>query len=97
MYYLLLYDVVPDYAERRTPFRPEHLALVRAHYDRGELVMAGPFGDPVDGVEFVFKVDDASIVERFARADPYVKNGVATAWRVRPWTLVFGGDTPPPG
>jgi uncharacterized protein len=27
---------------------------------------------------------------RFARADPYVKNGLVTRWRVRPWTTVVG-------
>jgi len=36
MHYLLLYDVVPDYAARRAEFRAEHLALARAAHARGE-------------------------------------------------------------
>jgi hypothetical protein len=27
MHYLLFYDVVPDYAERRTAFRAEHVVI----------------------------------------------------------------------
>jgi uncharacterized protein YciI len=35
-------------------------------------------------------------VETFVAADPYVRNGLVTAWRVRPWTTVVGeGATAP--
>jgi uncharacterized protein len=40
-YWVLLYDVVDDYVERRAPLRSEHLELVRDAHERGELVMAG--------------------------------------------------------
>jgi len=56
--------------------------------------MAGAFAEPADGAALVFNVDDPAIVERFAREDPYVLNGVVKAWRVRPWTVVVGA--PPP-
>jgi uncharacterized protein YciI len=90
MYWLLEYDYVPDYVERRAPFRPDHLALARAAFERGEMVMAGAAEEP-PGAVIVFKGDDASAAERFARADPYVRNGVATSWRVRKWNVVIGG------
>ena len=90
-WFLLTYDVVPDYLDRRTPFRPEHLKLAQAAQQRGELVLAGAFGDPPEGAVLVFKAEDASVAESFARADPYVKNGVVTAWRVKPWMVVIGG------
>ena len=35
--YLLLYDVVADYLERRAPLRDEHLRLARESHARGEL------------------------------------------------------------
>ena len=92
MYYILFYDVVEDYVERRKPLREEHLALGRAAFDRGELVMAGAFAEPADGAAFVFRVDDPAIVQRFAQADPYVRNGLVKAWRVRPWTGVIGAE-----
>jgi uncharacterized protein YciI len=91
-YFSLTYDAVENYAERRTPFREEHLKLVREAFGRGEIVMAGALGDPPDGTLFVFRVGDCSVVERFARNDPYVTNGLITNWRVRPWNVVVGGD-----
>ncbi len=92
MYYLLLYDLVDDYLERRTPFRPEHLKLAQAAHARGELVMAGALAEPADRAILVFKADDPSAAERFAKADPYVLNGLIKKWTVRPWTVVIGGE-----
>ena len=92
MYYLLLYDVVDDYLERRGAYRAEHLALARAAHERGEIVLAGALADPADGAVLVFKGDDRTAAERFAQNDPYVKNGLVSRWRVRDWTVVVGGD-----
>lgn len=89
MYYMLLYDVVPDYLERRAAFRESHLALVRAAHARGELVMAGALHDPVDGAVLVFKTNNPSVPEEFAKHDPYVLNGLVTNWRVRRWAEVL--------
>ncbi|HEX4607102.1 MAG TPA: YciI-like protein [Urbifossiella sp.] len=90
MHYLLFYDVVSDYAERRTPLRAEHLALARAAHARGELVLGGALADPVDGAVLLFTGDTPAAAEAFARADPYVHHGLVTAWRVRAWTTVVG-------
>ena len=92
MYYLLLYDVVDDFIARRAPFRDAHLKLVRDAHERGELLMAGAFTDPVDGAALAFTAADRSVAERFAQEDPYVKDGLVTAWRVRQWNLVVGGE-----
>ena len=90
MHYLLLYDVVPDYVERRAPFRAEHLALAQAAHARGELVLGGALADPVDGAVLVFRGDSPAAAEAFARADPYVRNGLVTRWRVRAWNTIIG-------
>ena len=92
MYYLLLYDVVPDYVERRAAFRSDHLDAARAAHERGELVLAGALADPADGAVLVFQGDSPAVAERFADNDPYVKNGLVTKWRVRNWTVVVGGE-----
>jgi len=92
VHWLLLYEVVDDYLERRTPLRPEHLGLATAAHERGELVMAGALADPADGVVLVFRGDDPSAAEAFAHADPYVREGLVPSWRVRPWTVVIGGE-----
>ncbi len=91
MYYLLLYEVVDDFINRRAPVRPEHLKLIEQAHRRGELVMAGAFSDPVDGAALVFRGDDPAAATRFAESDPYVANGLVTSWRVRGWNVVIGG------
>jgi uncharacterized protein YciI len=91
VYYLLFYDVVDGFAERRTPFRGAHLERARAAHERGELVMAGAHGDPIEGAVLLFATADRAVAERFAADDPYVQEGLVTAWRVRPWHVVIGG------
>ena len=90
MHYLLIYDAVPDYAERRAPLRAEHLALARAAVERGELILGGALADPIDGAVLLFEGDSPAAAEAFAAADPYVRNGLVTRWRVRKWTTVVG-------
>ena len=92
MHHVLLYDLVDDYFERRPMFRGEHLALATAALERGELVLAGALADPPDEAILVFRCDDPAIVEEFVRKDPYVREGLVTRWRIRPWTVVIGGD-----
>jgi uncharacterized protein len=96
MHYLLFYDVVPDYSERRVPYRAAHLALARQAVERGELVLGGALADPIDGSVLLFRGSSPEVAERFAAVDPYVKNGIVTAWRVRPWTTVVGPDAEVP-
>ena len=96
-YFALTYDVVDDFVNLRMPFRPAHLKEVRDAHARGELVMAGALGEPA-GALLVFRGADKAVAENFAKADPYVKEGLVKDWRVRPWTVVVGQDpseTPP--
>ncbi len=90
MHFLLIYEVVADYAERRAPYRREHLALIKKGFDEGEIVIAGALAEPADGAVLVFRADSAEVVKRFAQSDPYVLNGVVTSWRVRKWNTVVG-------
>jgi uncharacterized protein len=90
-YVVLEYVLVGDYLDRRGEFREEHLALARAAHDRGELLLAGALSDPADRALLVWSVDDLAVVEAFAEADPYVRNGLVASRTVRPWTVVIGG------
>jgi uncharacterized protein len=90
MHYLLFYDAVDEYEERRKPFREAHLAHARAAVARGELVLAGALASPIDGAVLLFRADSPAAAERFAKSDPYVVNGVIKQWRVREWTTVVG-------
>jgi uncharacterized protein YciI len=100
MHFLLLYTYVPDVLERRPQFRGAHLQHARAAVARGELKLAGAFADPVDGAALFFAAASKSVVEEFARIDPYVTGGLVTKWVVREWTTVIGDDPAhplPPG
>jgi uncharacterized protein YciI len=92
MYLALIYTVTDDYLERRGEFREEHLALARAAHGRGELALAGAFADPADSALLVWRTADRSVVEAFVDQDPYVRNGLVTAWRIREWSVVIGGE-----
>ncbi|BAX57702.1 MULTISPECIES: YciI-like protein [Burkholderia] len=94
MHYQLIYELVDDYLSRREPFRAEHLALAQAATARGELVLAGALSDPADQAVLVFEGDSPEAAESFARADPYVQNGLVKSWRVRPWRVVVGKHAP---
>ena len=92
MHYLLMYDAVDDYVTARAPFRKVHLQHANAAYDRGELILGGALANPADGAVLVFQGDSPKVAEDFAKADPYVINGVIKSWRVREWTTVVGDN-----
>jgi len=89
-YYVMFYYLVEDYLARRTQFREEHLRLAREANQRGELILAGAMSEPADRALLVFRVPDRSVIEEFAKKDPYVINGLVARWEIRPWTVVIG-------
>ena len=89
-HYLLIYDLAADYAQRRGAFRAEHLKLAWQEAERGELLMAGALADPMDTAVLLFRSESPAAAEKFAAADPYVKNGLVARWRVQPWNTVVG-------
>jgi hypothetical protein len=91
-YYALFYDAVDDFIARRSLYRDEHLRMARESHARGELVLAGALADPADGALLIFQGDSPAAAEAFARQDPYVRNGLITAWTVRSWTVVVGNE-----
>jgi uncharacterized protein YciI len=96
-YFVLQYDVVEDFVNKRMPYRPAHLQEVREANGRGELVMAGALADPAAAM-LIFRGPDKTAAENFAKNDPYVKEGLVKRWSVRQWNVVVGQDpseTPP--
>lgn len=96
MHYLMFYEFSPDYLERRGQFRAEHLRLGWEAHERGELVLGGALADPVDTGVLLFNCGSPQVAERFAAADPYVKNGLVRKYRIRSWTSVIGKDAATP-
>ena len=54
MHYVLYYQTVENYIEKRVPFRQQHLAYATAASERNELLMGGAFAEPADGALFIF-------------------------------------------
>jgi hypothetical protein len=96
-YFVLVYYVADGFVTKRVPLREAHLARVREAYARGDLLLAGAMGEPVDRAMLLFRVADRSTAEHFARTDPYVTEGLER-WEVQPWAVVVGlqpGDFDP--
>jgi uncharacterized protein YciI len=89
MRWVLIYDLVDDYLERRAALRDDHLALARAAHERGELQLAGALAAPYDRALLIFAGDSQAAAEAFANADPYVTNGLVRSWSVRQWNEVL--------
>ncbi len=92
MHYLLFYDVVEDYSERRKLFRAAHLEYANRAVARGELLLGGALADPVDAAVLLFRAPTPEAARAFAAGDPYVLNGLVKSWRVREWTTVIGPE-----
>lgn len=90
MHYLLIYDLSPDYLERRGDFRTEHLTLAWEASERGDLLVGGALQEPSDQAFLLFRGESPKAAEAFAKADPYVANGLVLSWKVRPWMTVAG-------
>jgi uncharacterized protein YciI len=82
MKYVLFYDGPSDREKARQAFAA-HQATWKGFQDRGELLLIGPFTDAQQGAMAVFSSRDAA--EAFARADPFVLQGVVSRWEVREW------------
>ncbi len=96
MHYILSYDYVDGYLEKRSPFRGEHIDLASKALAKGELILAGDLADPADGAVLIFSGSHPGAAEEFAKNDNYVKNGLIKNWRVRKWTTVVGEGSSPP-
>jgi uncharacterized protein len=96
LHYLLMYDLVDDYVERRVPLRGAHVAHARQAIARGELLLGGALANPPDRAILLFKGDSPKAAEAFAAVDPYVVNGLVKKWLVREWTTVLGPDAEVP-
>ena len=93
-HFLLSYELAPDYLERRPAVRDAHLGLAWAEVERGELLLGGAVGDPVESALLLFT--DAEAARAFAEADPYVIEGLVLRWRVQPWNTVVGAEAANP-
>ncbi|MEZ2353314.1 YciI-like protein [Caballeronia sp. RCC_10] len=96
MHYLLIYELAPDYLERRAQFRDEHLKLAWQAVERGDIVLAGALDSPADRAMLLFEGESPAAAEAFAQSDPYVINKLVERWEVRKWNTVVGEEAATP-
>lgn len=90
MHFLLRYHYVPDIAERRGPFRDEHLRRLWAEADAGRVIVAGAVGDPAVEAVILWDVEDPAEIADFAAGDPYLTAGLITSYDVVAYHSVVG-------
>lgn len=89
MYYILTYETVDNYVEKRQAFREEHLSLLTTELQAKHVVLGGALEDPADKAIIIWKVDDKKTIQNFVDKDPYVQNGLVSKYEIRPWNVVI--------
>lgn|SRR5690625_5109350 len=67
------------------PFMPEHAVYVQQAFDKGYVIMAGPFKD-TDGGAIIIDVEHKEEAIEFAENDPAVKNGTFS-YQIMEWAF----------
>jgi uncharacterized protein YciI len=96
MHFMLIYDVGPDFIQRRAQFRQAHLALAWKAVEAGHLLLAGALEEPTEQAFLLFEGDSPDAATAFAQADPYVRQGLVKRWRVSRWNTVVGSSAASP-
>nr|WP_217703941.1 YciI family protein [Schlegelella koreensis] len=83
----MFYEIAPDGLARVAEHQAGHVARLAEFHARGELLMAGPYGDPPVGALGVFV--NRAAAEAFAAGDPFVVHGVVGRHTFEPWHEVL--------
>lgn len=90
--FVLMFRYVED-AALVSEHRPEHREYLQTFLERGELLAAGPLGEPGPaGGLLLLQVESADRVEEILKGDPFYTQGVITEHMVQEWTLAFGSE-----
>src|SRR5690625_5015978 len=65
------------------PFMPEHAVYVQSEYNKGNIVLAGPFENSAGGAIVIDAVKKEDVIE-FIENDPTVKNDVF-GYEIKKW------------
>ena len=88
--FVLLYFSGADGRARAPEVFPAHHAYTLDFQARrpGELLLTGPFAEPVEGQPGAMNVfTSRQAAEEFAATDPFVTEGVVASWTVRTWLV----------
>lgn len=79
-------------AEKRAPFREEHLSRVEKLIREGALLLAGAMNDMSHSL-LVFNVESEDAARAVIESDVYWRNGVWTDYSVKKLNRVVGGSS----
>mgnify|MGYP000029136317 CR=1 FL=1 len=88
MYFLLIYDLIDDYIDKRKPHRKAHFDHIMGFREKGEFIMGGAYQNEKQAA-LVFKTKNQEVVENFVKNDPYFLNGLVTEFAIEPWNVVI--------
>ena len=80
--YVVEATYAPDAAQRREPYRTEHLGGIQRHAEDGRIVLAGAYED-LSGSLLILAVGSEAEALQLVHDDIYWANGVWTDVRVR--------------
>lgn len=80
---LMFYEMAPEAMAKVMELFPAHRALLQEFKEKGEVLMAGPYGNPPVGALGVFTSRQAA--ERFQERDPFVQNGCVARCTLHDW------------
>ncbi len=90
MTYILKYQFVPDYINLREPHRMDHFNYIKEYIDQGNLFLGGATeSDPPEGI-LIFNCMEKVDIQKFAKHDPYVINGIVDSHQIIKWNAVAG-------
>lgn len=87
--FALEYTYVPNMAEKRVPHRPAHLDYTKSYIQNKTLIAGGAFVPELEAGLLIFKAK-RSVVEEYAKGDPYVTKGLVTEYKIREWNIAVG-------
>ena len=87
--FVLFYQNVANYKEKRKEFRNEHLSLAKKYYEQGYLLAGGGLEDSEKAALLIFT--DKIHAENFIKEDPYIYHKVIKIFSIHPWNLAIGG------
>jgi len=86
--YVLFYTPAEDVMEKAPLHFPAHQSRIGQFHDRGDILMVGTFGDPVNqGSMAIFPTRESA--EAFVEGDPFVLEGVVRSYEIREWDEVL--------
>lgn len=78
--------------ERRAKVRAEHLATLKEHAERGQVVVAGPILDDSQtptGSALVVEFETREVLSAFLQADAYSREGVWESFQIHLFSRVI--------